>query len=386
MHPRFPASHAAPLLALFVASAAFAQRQSNSAIADFNGDGKPDLVRPAGNTGAFGLALGNGDGTFQSFIIITFNSVPSTGCFSIAAADFNGDGKQDVAVGCGGGAGNPNSYLAVMLGNGDGTFQPAAIYGTATAPIPISVGDLNGDGKPDMVAGIGTGGTGGVPAVVFLNKGDGTFMMSDFVLSDKFIAASVLADFNGDQKLDLAFLRGNGDVRVYLGNGDGTFTFSHEYAVHPPEIFQGYLAFADFNGDGKLDLIATANLSPAKVPNTYAILFGSGDGTFQPAQLHPGPRSGSATGVVTGDFNGDGKADFAVASWDPAQVSVFLGNGDGSFQKPTNYSIAGSPFSTLLLADLNGDGKPDIVAPDSNKSLINNGDGTFHEVTMLPKQ
>jgi hypothetical protein len=122
------------------------------------------------------------------------------------------------------------------------------------------------------------------------------------------------------------------------------------------------------------------------VPNTYAILFGSGDGTFQPAQLHPGPRSGSATGVVTGDFNGDGKADFAVASWDPAQVSVFLGNGDGSFQKPTNYSIAGSPFSTLLLADLNGDGKPDIVAPDSNKSLINNGDGTFHEVTMLPKQ
>jgi hypothetical protein len=198
--------------------------------------------------------------------------------------------------------------------------------------------------------------------------------------------ASTLADFNGDKKLDLALLRGNGDVRVYFGNGDGTFTFSHEYAVHPPQIHGGYLGTADFNSDGKLDLIVTANLPGAKVPNTYAILYGNGDGTFQAPQLHPGVKNAFTFGVVTGDFNGDGKADFALDDWNRDKISVFLGNGDGTFKAPANYPLVISPFSSLVVADMNGDGKPDIVGLNNDLTLINNGDGTFREVTLLPKQ
>jgi hypothetical protein len=365
-----------------LATLAHAQYQSDFAVADVNGDGKPDLIEPDGNTVAFYVFLGNGDGTIQPFTVITVEN-SSGSCASVAVADFNGDGKPDVVVGCDNGTG---PKVAVMFGNGDGTFQPAALYPISPSPAPISIGDLNGDGKPDIIIGSGTAGASGPAFEILLNKGDGTFKVSDFALSDRFIMASTLADFNGDKKLDLAILRGNGDVRVYFGNGDGTFTLSHEYAVHAPQIFQGYLAVSDFNSDGKLDLIVTANLPGGKVPNTYAIMYGNGDGTFQAPQLHPGAKNATVTGVVTGDFNGDGKADFALDDWNRNKISVFLGNGDGTFQAPTNYPLLISPYSSLLLADLNGDGKPDIMAPSADISLINNGDGTFREVTLLPKQ
>ncbi len=138
-----------------LATPAFAQYQSDFAIADFNGDGKPDLVGPDGNTGAFYLYLGNGDGTLQNFKVIPVTDASEASCLSVVTADFNGDGKPDVAVGCGTGTG---VVLAVMNGNGDGTFQPAAIYPISRSLLPISVGDLNGDGKPDIVVGGGNRG------------------------------------------------------------------------------------------------------------------------------------------------------------------------------------------------------------------------------------
>jgi hypothetical protein len=331
------------------------------AVADVNGDGKPDLVvANCGSSiycpkGTVGVLLGNGDGTFQAAVTYSSGGPETT---SVAVADVNGDGKPDLVVANAVALPNGDGSVGVLLGNGDGTFQTAVAYDSGgNDAVSIAVADVNGDGKPDLVVVnecvSGTECNYGSVAVL-LGNGDGTFQTAVIVYetSNKvFPMFAALADVNRDGKPDLlvANMAANSAgawVSVLLGNGDGTFQTAVDYDSGGNDAVS--IAVADVNGDGKPDIVV-ANA------NGVGVLLGNGDGTFQTAVTY-----GSLSGpVAVADLNGDGKPDIVVGTGN--DVSVLLGNGDGTFQTAVTYGSGGNGASSAAVADLNGDGKPDIV-------------------------
>jgi hypothetical protein len=332
--------------------------------ADFNLDGKPDLLSGDGT-----LQLGNGDGSFTAG-----TQVPGT---PLAIADFNGDGKPDVLEW---GTGT----LLVLPGNGNGTFKAAATTATAADLQPIAATDLNGDGKADVV---------GIFAnnlVVYLSNGDGTFAAG--VSYGLGLASPVsplttfdfsFADLNGDGKTDVAVStagRANMEI-VFLGNGDGTFQVPRTSAGIPVPCASALAVSGDFNGDGKPDL--TLNC-PNSIPAGVYILAGNGDGTFQAPTLSI-PNVGGA--MAAADLNGDGKLDLVVQVG-AITGQVFLGNGGGTFPNANDYALSFltpdlEPLiedSRISIADFNLDGKPDIAV--GNNLLIGKGNGTFQGVVL----
>ena len=301
----------------------------------------------------------NCDCTYGSFGTAQHNAV-GTSPNSVAHGDFNGDGKTDLAV-----SNNNTSNVSVLLGNGDGTFQPRVNYSTATNPQSVALADFNGDGRLDIV----TANRGSNNVSVLLGNGDGTFQTRVNYGAATSPRSVVIGDFNGDGKLDLAVANAtSNNVSVLLGNGNGTFQTRVNYGAGSSPIF---VALGDFNGDGKKDL-ATANS-----PGTTAILLGNGNGTFQAAVNYSAGSSPQA--VAVGDLNGDGKPDLAVANFSN-NVSVLLGNGDGTFQPALNNAVLDT-IRSVAVGDLNGDGKTDLVmaASASALGLMGKGDGTFQQ-------
>ncbi|MFI5461494.1 MAG: beta strand repeat-containing protein, partial [Isosphaerales bacterium] len=342
---------------------------------DFNGDGKLDLAVANKYSNDISVLLGNGDGTFQPQVTYAVGSYP----VAIMAGDFNGDGKLDLAVA------NEGSFflnsmgdtVSVLLGNGDGTFQPQVTYAVGSGPDAIVAGDFNGDGKLDLaVANAGSYSVDDGTVSVLLGNGDGTFQPQVTYAVGLSPSSIVAGDFTGDGRIDLAVAGGNynsvtgsvGEVSVLLGNGDGTFQPAVQYAVgaNPTGIVAG-----DFNGDGKLDLAVANEYDP-----DISVLLGNGDGTFRPQVTYALAQLPVA--IVAGDFNGDGKLDLAVTGGGSA--SVLLGNGDGTFQSPVNSTVGYTP-STIVAGDFSGDGKLDLAAPNAGASdvsvLLGHGDGTF---------
>jgi hypothetical protein len=348
------------------------------AVGDFNGDGKLDLV--TANYGNYGTSdvsvlLGNGDGTFQparNFTIGTAAVIPS-----VAVGDFNGDGKLDIVA-------TNGSGVSVLLGNGDGTFQPAQDYGlpnegagTQTS-LSLAVGDLNGDGKLDLVVTGTTSYLGPYPSYgspgasyvnVLLGNGDGTFTNASTVQIPSGPEQEIVAlgDFTGNGRLDVATPTTNG-VAVLLNNGNGT--------LGPPSTFATdriprSVAAGDFNGDGKLDLV-TANYTSG-LGSSMSVLMGNGDGTFQPAR---NLATGASIAEV-GDFNHDGKLDIVTVPENiNGSIRVLLGNGDGTFQSPLSYAAGPSPYA-VAVGDFNGDGFPDLAVAN------NPGSGATSTVAVL---
>jgi Big-like domain-containing protein/VCBS repeat protein/HYDIN/CFA65/VesB family protein/centrosomal CEP192-like protein len=364
------------------------------AAADLNGDGILDLVVTQGSPicgqgdpGAVGVLLGNGDGTFQK--AVTYDAGPSW-TFAVAVADVNGDGKPDLLVdnwcidqNCDGG-------VSVLLGNGDGTFQPAVTYGTGGKvdqgpwQSSLAVADVNGDGKPDVLvanecadSNCDTGSVG-----VLLGNGDGTFQSATTYNTGAYDAFSVtVADINGDGKPD-ALVANNcstadtcesggpdGTVSVLLGNGDGTFGSATTYSSGG--LYAESIAVADVNGDSRPDIIVGNIYACCNSDNdgSVGILLGNGDGTFQSATAY---SSGGyvAFSVSVADVDGDGKPDLVVtnectanrcANASTGGVGVLLGNGDGTFQTAATYGTGGWAALFVAVADVNGDGKPDLV-------------------------
>ncbi|HEY6339285.1 MAG TPA: FG-GAP-like repeat-containing protein [Candidatus Sulfotelmatobacter sp.] len=403
---------------------------SSIVAADVNGDGKLDLVALTPYNGVY-IFLGNGDGTFQTPTNYPLLSVASP-AYAIAVADLNGDGKPDLAV-------NVDSALGILLNSGNGTFAAAVYYAGpgGTANPGIAVGDVNGDKKPDVVL---TNFTGDV--VVFLNAGSGTFTLKGTVgsigLGTEFVA---LADINGDKKLDIVVADQNGEIWTFYGKGNGTFTSGPGYPLQASSVPYGMI-LADFNGDGALDIleqdaseplavvalgrgdgtfqtnpfyahanlgsgnnIVTADFNGDGIPDvaySYALPAGTGApdlaimlGSSHGALGNPTYVSANTCTfepvlwIAAGDVNGDGKADIVATlklyggtGCENNNVAVLTGLGTGKFKKPVYYSTGTTAQEwEVFLADLTGSGKLDIVTSNSDGTisvLLNKGNGTYN--------
>ena len=312
------------------------------AVADFNGDGKPDLAVANSGSNNVSVLLNNGDGTFQAAVNYSAGAAP----VAVLAGDFNGDGKQDLIVA------NTGS-LSLLKGNGDGTFQSAVSITAGSNPKSLAAGDFNGDKKLDLVVGDATAGV----VNVLIGNGDGTFQppTSLALATSGPVNSVVAADLNGDSNLDLVVSVPGGPVSL-LGKGDGTF----QAAIHVDSgTSNGTLLVADLDGDLKTDLVVRAVVRTLFLSvDTITFYRGNGDGTFQTGVRVFSSLPAVLSNVATADFNADNKLDIAFGR--VASGIFYLGKGDGTFLSTQSVATASGP-NFVAVGDFNVDKKPDLA-------------------------
>ena len=319
-------------------------RPSSSAVGDVNGDGIPDIVTANAGDGTVSILIGNGNGTFQPQFIVAVGSNPR----SIALADLNGDGKLDIVT-----VNANDNTISLLRGNGNGTFQPRTTLAVGSNPDGLAVRDINGDGIPDIV----TANAGDGTVSLLIGNGNGTFQSRFPVAVGSQPYSVVLADVNGDGKPDILTPNyGDATVSVLLNKGQGTFmpaptvpTIANPQAV----------VVADFNNDHKPDLLVGSLTDTEE-------RFGSGDGTFPTLYASYPINAGS---IAAADVNNDGNVDIIEASVTSNEIVLLRGFGDGDVYAQPNAHASSGP-TAIVLADLNGDGQLDIITTNPTGNSI----------------
>jgi hypothetical protein len=325
---------------------------------DLNHDGHLDLAITNYGASSISILLGVGNGSFP-LPALTF-SCNGTNPYWLVARDFNQDGNLDLAM-CNEGS----NTVSVLLGQGNGSFQLAAKPFASGGPLPsgITAADFDKDNKTDLAL----TNTGNGTISIFLGLGNGTFKVPGKSYPAGMNPSSITnGDFNADGNIDLAVAsRHSNQLFIFLGIGNGTFqTNSTTFTTGLNNPYS--VKTADFNGDLKLDLVV-ANFGS----NTISIFLGTGTGTFVVASPATYATGGSSPIDVTiADLNGDSKMDLAVSNQAGNNVTVFLGNGNGTFGQQQTYLTNGQQLQAVIAADLNEDGKNDLVVVNQNNNTV----------------
>ena len=315
------------------------------AIGDLNRDGKLDVVVTNSEVnGTIGVLLGNGDGTLRPAVTYAAGSYPG----SIVLADFNHDGFLDVAV-ANRAIGTPGQ-VNILLGKGDGTFEPAVAYGPFTDAFSIVKGDVNQDHNLDIVVGdVGQGS-------LLLGKGDGTFTLGQPIGGTNAVAFAV-ADFNGDGRPDLVCADNSGSqVQLFVGNGKGGFTLQSTYRVSTPPIA---IVAGDFNGDGVPDFAIAGEAVNNKGSNVTVFESSAKGYVGKKYPYGDEPRF-----ITTTKFIRHGSLYLVIANEFNGTIDLFRRMKNGSFTKPVVIADGAPVAAYMAVGDLNRDGKTDLVVAD----------------------